>query len=277
MIFGKKKKSVEPLFEFGGQHTIWRLLLSPGSTIAVEERDTEARRVFFSAISLDTGQTLLNRFTPEEQYWTGMEALDDDVLLLHGFGRPDMPVHLGITAVEAASGRLLWHKPSYVFAALAADAVYALDKESRTPLYHKLDKLSGGILTADVDRAEVEETRTRSEENLFAGCRYPEPAAAASPGGLPPEEQKVLDALAGRESVEIVRHNGYLFMGSYSSGEPPRRHYFDMFKQGSTTPLFSKQLLRDAGETGNDSWFIKDDILFLLIDNRALSAYTLLP
>jgi hypothetical protein len=91
--------------------TVWRVHPAVNGRLVGELRDTENRRVSFFAIAFPEGKPLWEGFTVDEQWWNGIDRVEGDLLFIHGFVSPDMPMHRGITVVDIPTGKQLWSQP----------------------------------------------------------------------------------------------------------------------------------------------------------------------
>lgn len=112
--------------------------------MAGEVRDTAGRQVTFFAVAFPSARVLWKDVRVEEQWWTGLDRVDDDLVFIHGFTAPDFPVRRGITVLDAGSGALLWTNATWTLEAVAdgtarvltdvrdADPVLAVDARTGT-------------------------------------------------------------------------------------------------------------------------------------------------
>ncbi|MFN6945901.1 MAG: DUF4905 domain-containing protein [Cytophagaceae bacterium] len=129
---------------FSGQ--IWRLLPSPSETnLFVETRNADERETSFYAIDVLTGKTLWKGVDGlENKWWIGMESVQEEVLVLHGFGDKENPGHKGIFAVSAQTGKLRWRKDDLVYSGMSGNAIEATKTGSEERFF--LDSISGNVL-----------------------------------------------------------------------------------------------------------------------------------
>ncbi|MCC6397227.1 MAG: DUF4905 domain-containing protein [Bacteroidetes bacterium] len=106
-------------FAAGG--TIWRVHPAVSGRIVGEERDLEQRRVTFFALDFSTGKVLWKGLAAGEQWWTGIDRVEGDLLFVHGFASPDLPTHQGITVIDIAQGRMLWASVGWTLEAVKGD------------------------------------------------------------------------------------------------------------------------------------------------------------
>jgi hypothetical protein len=107
---------------------IWRLEIDElTDTICTETRDEADKQVSFSSTGLKTGNTYFKQLTTGERWLTGMEAVYDGVMLLHNYLSQNGPLHKGIIAIDAFSGKTLWSNYVCAFESLTADGPVLYD------------------------------------------------------------------------------------------------------------------------------------------------------
>ncbi len=95
---------------------IWSIHPAGRGKIVGEERDVARKATRFFCIELRGGRIQWDKKSFEEPWWVGIEAVHRDVMFLHGFVTPELPVHRGVTAVDLVTGRKLWSHATFTFA-----------------------------------------------------------------------------------------------------------------------------------------------------------------
>jgi hypothetical protein len=129
---------------FNGE--VWRMEIDHLShALFAEIRNNEDRKVSFAVISLVSGKTHFKDYTVDEQWLTGIETAYDSVLLLHYYQTAASPAHKGLAAVEATTGKVLWHNFNLTFDHLTANGPVVFDSRLQPPRYKLADILSGNL------------------------------------------------------------------------------------------------------------------------------------
>jgi len=129
---------------FNGQ--IWRMEIDHMShTLFAEIRNNDDRTVSFAAVSLVSGETYFKNYTVDESWLTGIETAFDEVLLLHYYQTAASPAHKGLAAVEATTGKVLWHNFNYSFDHLSINGPVVFDARLQPPAYQLADIKTGNI------------------------------------------------------------------------------------------------------------------------------------
>ncbi len=100
---------------------IWRVHPAVSGRIIGEERDLKKRTVTFFALEFPSGTVLWKRLGAQEQWWTGIDRVEGDLLFVHGFASPDLPVHQGITVVDIPLGKVLWSNSAWTLEGVNGD------------------------------------------------------------------------------------------------------------------------------------------------------------
>src|SRR5258708_7952946 len=112
--------------QFNG--AIWRMEIDElTETLFVEVRDSEEKKVHFGAVNLTNGEIYFKGLTTPERWLTGIEAAYDGVLLLHNYQSESVPVHKGLTAIDALTGKTLWSNYNFTFDYLSAKGPIVYD------------------------------------------------------------------------------------------------------------------------------------------------------
>lgn len=95
---------------------IWRLEIDDlSSTLFVELRSSEEKKVSFGAVNLINGQVNFKDITTPERWLTGIETAYNGVLLVHNYQSESGPVHKGLTGIDSTTGQTLWSNYTLAF------------------------------------------------------------------------------------------------------------------------------------------------------------------
>ena len=102
------------LFQHRFQDPIWRLIPSASkeNNWVVETRSGTLKTLSFYFLSTDYKLVELNTSL---DWWTGIEALNGNIILVHGYLQEDLPIHKGIKAFDAIKNEWLWENEFVVF------------------------------------------------------------------------------------------------------------------------------------------------------------------
>jgi hypothetical protein len=120
--------NIQPFISEQFNGTIWRMEIDElTETLFVEVRDSEEKKVHFGSVSLINGKTYFKDLTTPERWLTGIEAAYDGVLLLHNYESESSPVHKGLIAINALTGKTLWSNYNFTFDHLSAKGPIVYD------------------------------------------------------------------------------------------------------------------------------------------------------
>jgi len=119
-----RRRNLSPSWTYTVDGVIWRLLPTRTGQLVGEERDLVGKKASFFCLDQFTGKALWQKAAGDEPWWIGMEAVHRDILVLHSFLTPDLPVHKGIIALDLMSGKQLWANNELRFVAGAGQSIF---------------------------------------------------------------------------------------------------------------------------------------------------------
>ncbi|MFD1255377.1 DUF4905 domain-containing protein [Mucilaginibacter terrae] len=198
---------------FNGE--IWRMEIDHIShTLFAETRNNEDRKVSFAAISLVTGKTFFKNYTIDESWLTGIETAYNSVLLLHYYENAASPAHKGLAAVEATTGKLLWHNFNYTFDHLSTNGPIIYDSRLQPPHY-KVTDITTGIGQRNFNGA----IDTIPHNHISV------PQAIPTPANLPK-----LPVEPHRNNVYYLRYNNLIIVSLHALWAGQLRQYLYIFE-----------------------------------------------
>ena len=281
-LFQSDRRS--PAWTYTTHGMIWRILFSDSGRIFGESRDQEQKRVSFFCLDGQTGTPLWEGREFEERWWIGIEAVRDDVALLHEFAKPDLPEHKRIKALEGTTGNLLWKNDELTYWFGYGTTLYAYKDLFEKRVGYALNIRSGEILqTFDDSFEELRRIRSlATDEQRQEAFRFPEILDANSVDPL--IEATVRKATAGTRvagEIEYIREQGYLVFNYHvpeadTGAEAPlfsnRLSVIDM--QGNKS-VFSAVLAHNVKAFIPDSFFAKLPYVYFIKDQTTLTAVKL--
>ncbi|MBB6109128.1 protein of unknown function [Mucilaginibacter lappiensis] len=128
---------------------IWRMEIDNiNSTLFVELRNSEDKKVAFGAVSLLNGKVYFKDVTTPERWLTGIEAAYDGVLLVHNYQSANGPIHKGLIAIEGISGQALWSNYTLAFDHLSANGPMVYNSQIQPKKLFLVDMKTGELLRA---------------------------------------------------------------------------------------------------------------------------------
>jgi len=149
---------------------VWRLEIdSLTDTIFVETREPADKKVYFTSVSLKTGEIYFENLQTEERWLTGIETAYDGILLLHNYQSETGPVHKGLIALDAFTGKILWQDFNSAFDHLTTNGPVMFDTRLQPPK----------LLLADIKTgATTRKYEPAIDLELDNNLKFPQPASS---------------------------------------------------------------------------------------------------
>ncbi len=268
-------------YNYSNHRQIWRLIPTDSEKLIVEDRNIETKEVFYNCMDINTGSIIFENFQLEEKFWTGIESVYNDIIFFHKFGKPDMPGHMGITAVDIISRQLLWSDDTRIFLFIWEDKVYCYNDTFEGRNYYILDFRTGELL-ADLgeDSSSINSLREKSF-NALDYNNYLFPSPFSSDKG----ENSVLENLIAKIKIDKVVTGRIDYV---ELGDTLLLNFHEVLKDGYLSNQFlaidifkEKVIFRDVLNKRTktlipDSFFVKDKLIFLLKEKDELSVCSLI-
>ncbi|QOJ28099.1 MAG: DUF4905 domain-containing protein [Ignavibacteriales bacterium] len=259
-IFSKLKK----VYKRDEGRVIWRILFNNHNLMLIEERDPQKKEVFFTVADMSTCKNVTENLQQGELFWTGVECFIEEYILFHGFAKPDMPFHKGMRLYSVREKQILWEHDDLVFSFLEGNTVWAYKPGFEKKEYIRVDLATGAAapspepVPADIAmrKAEFREVTTR-------GITAPEPERNEPGGG-------------DMVYPETAENDLYTFRSGYR-GETDGMYnqYLQMIRKSDGKLLEEMLINEDTPLIIPDSWFLRNNALYVIKDKRILSVYTM--
>lgn len=271
------RKAFAPAWTYISKGVLWRLLQSESGLFVGEDRNLESKETTFFCLDQRSGKVLWERRAFNEAWWIGVEAVHGDRVFLHGFLKPDMPQHMGITAVDLITGKIAWNKSDFSFI-LAIDGSVFAAKDSA--LLFELDCRTGETLHAWGDNNEVlraARTRLRTRETdepefpVLFGTSSPMDERTATFVSRHSRVQNVVGSIEGLEKNEHFFYSYHETDGG-SNAEGRLRNMLKVINLKNGEIVLTETLNKSVPAAVPDSFFIHQDMLYFIKDRSELTA-----
>lgn len=260
---------------------IWRVLPTETGKLIVEEREKDNKQVYFNCLNIESGKKIFKNYQLEEKFWIGIEAIYNDMIYFHKFIKPDMPQHVGIIAMDLNEQKNLWENFNYSFLFIWKKKVYCFQQKFEGRKYFSLDYKSGNLLEDfGDDVGKINEVKKELDES-DANASYLFPISYNSnimvAANLKEVFQKLRNDFTFSGNIEYVQKNGLLLFNFHivnSEGNLSNR--FKALDLSSGKYIFEETLTKETKTFAPDSFFVKDDLLFLLFGKNRLSVYSII-
>jgi len=257
---------------------IWRILPTSNKKLVVEERDAKTKEVFFSCVEINSGKKLFNEFQLEEKNWIGIESIYNDIIFFHAYGKPDMPSHKRIIAFNIVSQSILWQNDNYVFSFVFEDKVYCYQQRFESRVFFALDYLTGNILEDfGNDVTVINQLKEKVDEDFWKqNYNFPENFNRNDP--LDETYKKHLHQILTENVIKgelnYLKMNDLLMFNYHEVSKSNTLNNIFVAVDLSKNKIVLKEYLdKNLINLMPESFFVKDNFLFLIVDKTKLFVY----
>ncbi|MBV6418818.1 MAG: hypothetical protein DAHOPDDO_00027 [Ignavibacteriaceae bacterium] len=268
-------------YRFDNKRQIWRIILTNSGKLIIEERESEQKQVYFHCIELTSGKKILQDFQLDDKFWVGIESVKDDYIYFHKFAKPDMPKHKGIFAFDIKTKKIFWENSNLTFQFMFRDKMYAYVEEFGGKKFFALNLQNGTVEDELGDNPLlINELRDQSiADNIPAGYLFPEVFSSDSL-----IENNTFDLISSLKTdfmisgkIEYLLKNGLLMMSFHTVNEKGKlNNIFKAVDLSGRKYILEEVLNKDTSLFYTDSFFVKDDFLFLLFGKTRLEVYNII-
>jgi len=269
---------IKKIYLYDNKKQIWRLIPTDTKKLVIEERDIEKKQVYFSCIHSESGKKIFKNFQLDEKFWIGIETIYKDVIYFHKFVKPDMPQHKGIIAFNLSKQKVLWQNDDQNFLFVYDDKLYCYQQNFESRNYFILNYATGQIakdIGCSVEKInELRKKAANSDDYSsyhFPQTFYPqkEPDDGVRNFLLKLRNQYVISG-----NIEFVALNNMILFNFHEAAEAGfLRNVFKAVDLSTGKYILEEVLISKTTSYVPDSFFVKDDLLFLLIEKTRLGVY----
>lgn len=272
------------MWSFAPGAVVWRILFGQTNRIVGESRDNDRKKVTFFCLDGRSGRSLWTERSTEEPWWVGLETVQKNVVLLHGFQEPDLPGHFGIYAWDVESGEELWRNDKTTFWFCYRDRVYAYRTLFERRIGYALDLETGDVLeTYDEGIEDLFKLRELARKEVPEDTvEFPEKMSGTAP---PPEAQSLIERETKNKrivgGIEYLFQNPYLIMNYHVPGRNSAleslklENHLAIFDSRRRRKVFGDILALEASAPVPDSFFLRNSVVFFVKEQRKLLAVAL--
>jgi len=263
---------------YDNRKQIWRLIPTDTKKLVIEERDIEKKQVYFSCIHSETGKKIFKNFQLDEKFWIGIETIYKDVIYFHKFVKPDMPQHKGIIAFDLNKQKVLWQNDEQNFLFVYDDKLYCYKQNFESRNYFILNYATGRVAEDIGDYVEkINELRTKAKNSDdYSSYHFPQTFYPQSQ-----INEKIDSTLSNLRNeyvisgnIEYIVLNNLLLFNFHEAAEAGfLRNVFKAVDLSTGKYILEEVLMSKTTAYVPDSFFVKDDLLFLLIEKTRLGVY----
>ena len=265
-------------YRFDNKRQIWRIIPSSNGRLFIEERQPENKEVYFHCLQIDSGKKILSNFQLEEKFWVGIEDVHDEIIYFHKFAKPDMPKHRGIFAFDISSKKILWQNPDLVFLFRLEDKIISYKEKFEGKNYFSVNAATGEIFNEfGDDHQQINILRNQLSDKTADGS-YLFPEVFDLEQEINNIAKKFIESLRNEfvilGKIEFILKNNLLMISFHQANSSGgMANYFKAVDLSTGKYILEEIINKDTSLYMTDSFFIKDNLLFLLFGKTRLVVY----
>ena len=272
---------IKKKYSHNNKRQIFRLIPTNTGKIIIEERDIEKKLAYFNCLHIDRGKKIFKHLQLDEKFWLGIEAIYNDVIFFHKFVKPDLPQHNGIIAYDINHKRTIWENKNRTFLFVKDEKIYAFQQRFEDREFVTLNYLTGEVIDElgfDSDAINLlREDAINSED--FSGYHFPGSFGKKFFGEQ--RENEILSKLHEEHKITggieyVLMEDLLLFNFHEVNIDNTLKNIFKAVDLSTGKYILEVTLNSRPNAFAPDSFFVKDDLLFLLIEKIKLEVYKII-
>ena len=267
-------------YRFDNNRQIWRIIPSNKGKLFIEELEPENKQAYFHCLSIDSGKKILSDFQLDDKFWVGIEDTNEDIVYFHKFAKPDMPKHRGIFAFDITSKEIIWQNPDLTFLFRLEDKIYTFKEKFEGRNYFSISSFTGEIIEDIGDNHEQINILRNLSLNKSENESYLFPEVFDAELNISDQAINFINSLRNdfviTGKVEFILKNNLLMMSFHEANS--RGSMTNLFKAvdlSSGKYILEEVINKETSLFLTDSFFIKDNLLFLLFGKTRLVVYAI--
>lgn len=269
---------LKKLYKHDNEKQIWRIVPTANNKVLLEERDQKTKEVFFSLLDIQSGKQIFNELQFEEKNWIGIETIYNDLIFFHTYGSREMPAHKSIIAFDTISQSVIWQNDKYVFSFLYDDKIYCYQQRFESRKFYTLNCFTGEVIEELND--DVSSLNALKEKSLedFEKQNYLFPEYF-NRNDIPLKNYQkyliqVLEENVIKGDISYLLFNDILIFNYHQvNDEGTLDNNIVAVDLPQNRILLKDTLDKNLINLMPESFFIKDNFLFLIVDKTKLSIY----
>jgi hypothetical protein len=272
---------LKKLYKHDNKKQIWRILPTSGNKIVIEERDPTTKEVFFSCLDIKSGKKILKDLQLEEKNWIGIESIYNDIIFFHAYSTPNMPAHKSVIAFDILTQTILWQNDSYIFSFILNDKVYCFQQRFEGRRFFALDYLTGNVLEDIGNEASaINKLKEESDAKLWEqNYLFPEYFNRNKSAEKHYEEylQQVLTEKVIKGEINYLNYEDVLLFNFHEVTKTSKlSNEFIAVDLAKNKFLLKVTLDKNLINLMPESFFVKENFLFLIVDKTKLFVYRII-
>jgi hypothetical protein len=260
---------------------IFRLLPTNNDKLVIEERNIDKKLAYFNCLNITNGKKIFKNLQFDEKFWIGIETIYNDVILFHKFRKPDMPQHRGIHAFHINKQKTIWENVEHTYLFNKDDKVFTFQQLFEKREYFALDINTGEVvekLGTDSNSINLLREEVIASED-FSSYHFPISYVNQDDVDIRVAEmlQKLRENHVITGKIEYVLKEGLLMFNFHKiEADNSLNNSFKAVDLSNGNHILEKVLNIRTNAFVPDSFFLKDNMLFLLIERTKLEVYKII-
>jgi len=271
---------LKKIYRFDNNRQIWRIIPTKDGKLVIEERNPDLKQTYFHCFEIESGKKIFKDFQLDDKFWVGIESIQDDIIYFHKFAKPDMPKHRGIFAFDIWSRNIVWENPELIFQFLFEDKLYAFKEKFEGKYFYAINPLNGEIIEEIGDNHNlIKELKNKSlNEQGNENYLFPEVLREELLDKRTNDFIKLLRTdyiISG--NIEFISNGGLLMISFHEVNS--QANFNNIFKAVDLNVgkyILEEVINKETNLYLTDSFFVKDNFLFLLFGKTRLQVYKII-
>jgi len=271
---------MRPAWQYTVQGFLWQVQTGSARYLVGEDRDPGQKRVTFFCLDRLSGRARWERLNPGHEFWTGLEAVTDDVVLFHGFASPDLPLHKGLHAVEPGTGRLLWTNPDVRFLSVQSSTLLVSMESPERRSFLELSVLSGAVVKGTGGNGDTSRSSVSHENGGILPAEVPRELRPVdlTGHGVWSDLRRKIPSHAVETSILILPAGDRCVVSycaptsSHTEERPDLCSMLVVFDNRGSVPLYTDMTNPHAAAANPEPFFVQDDMLYYVKQRSTLVA-----
>jgi len=232
--------------------------------------------VFFQCFDIHSGKQIIKTLSFEEKFWLGIDGFEDDTIFFHGYIKPDMPWHKGITAYSVSEKKVIWKNPEITYSFLYQGKIYSSRRLFDSAEYYTVDPKTGAIIEELGNDAESFNTLKNTFYNSrdYSAYKFPSFYTPGVYDSLFVDKLRMSDEML--REVEIIKHgNGLIFTSREANENGKTNQKLNVIDIESQKVVFSEVINKNEENRVLDSFFVYHDYLIVVKNKVEAAVYRL--
>ena len=272
---------LKKIYRFDNKRQIWRIIPTTNGKLIIEEREPDKKQAYFHCIAIESGKKFLKDFQLDDKFWVGIESVRDDIIFFHKFAKPDMPKHRGIFAFDIRSKNVIWENSELIFQFLLKEKLYAFREKFQGRSYVSINPLTGEIIEEIGENYDLINTLRNESliEGDYKGQMFPEifETGFVTDNRANDFIKSLRNVFMISGKIEHILKNELLLVSFHEVNS--KGNFNNLFKAVDLSKgkyILEEVINKETSLYLTDSFFIKDDYLFLLFGKTRLQVYKII-